>query len=39
MPLNNLSLLYVEDEQELTEWMRELLEDDVAALYVASNGE
>lgn len=37
--LKNLSLLYVEDEHELTDLMKELLEDEVETLYIASNGE
>ena len=38
MTLDQLSLLYVEDEVEIRTLMRELLEDEVKVLYVASNG-
>lgn len=37
--LEKLKLLYVEDEKELIVLMKELLEDEVASLYTASNGE
>ncbi len=39
MSLKNLSVLYVEDEREITELMKELIEDEVGDLYIAHDGE
>jgi CheY-like chemotaxis protein len=38
MPLKKLSILYVEDERDITEQMRNLLEDEVNALHIAHDG-
>jgi len=37
--LNNFTLLYVEDDVSMQEYMKELLEDEVKEVYQAFNGE
>jgi DNA-binding response OmpR family regulator len=39
MVLENLKILYVEDEKELRDVMKDILSDEVDTLYVATNGE
>lgn len=39
MSLDKLSVLYVEDEEEIISLMQELLEDEVGVLHIARNGE
>lgn len=39
MKLENIKLLYADDDKELRESMKNLLEDEVSELYIANNGE
>lgn len=38
MSLENCSILYVEDDKDMQEYMKVILEDDIKELYLASDG-